>query len=211
MKSSLRLVRVALALMGVIVLGSEPGAKARSERSAKELQGTWRVTIAPYNCSSKVPLGVPFHALLAFARGGTLSGASSNSAFQPGQYSASFGIWRQTGHRTYSAVTNAFILFGGGPFPAGTQEMPPRGKLRSHAKHTGSRSLRVPSARENSRLAGRRRAALRSTRLGWINFDEPIVHANLLPWIRAQSNEFRRRPCNSPPSIAAKRFAPSTD
>jgi hypothetical protein len=123
MKSSLRLVRVSLALVGVFVLGSEPGAAARSEPSARGLQGAWRVTIAPYSCSSKLPVGVPFHALLAFADGGTLSGASSNAAFQPGQYSASFGVWRQTGHRTYSAVTDAFILFGGGLFPAGTQEI----------------------------------------------------------------------------------------
>src|SRR5204863_6247098 len=78
MKSSMRLVRVALALTGVIVLGYEPGTKARSEPSAKGLQGTWRVTISPYNCSSKLPLGAPFHALLAFDRGGTLTGASSN-------------------------------------------------------------------------------------------------------------------------------------
>ena len=123
MKSSLRLIHVALALVGVIALGSEPGAKAPSEQSHKGLQGTWRVTVTPYNCSTRMPLGVPFHALLAFARGGTLSGASSNSGFQPGQYSASFGIWRQTGQRTYSAVTDAFILFSGGPFPAGTQEI----------------------------------------------------------------------------------------
>jgi hypothetical protein len=121
MKSSMRLVCVALALVGVIVLGSEAGAKA--EQSPKGLQGTWRVTVPPYNCSTRLPLGVPFHALLAFARGGTLSGASSNSGFQPGQYSASFGIRRRTGQRTYSAVTDAFILFSGGPFPAGTQEI----------------------------------------------------------------------------------------
>ena len=81
------------------------------------------MTVTPYNCSTRMPLGVPFHALLAFARGGALSGASSNSGFQPGQYSASFGIWRQTGQHTYSAVTDAFILFSGGPFPAGTQEI----------------------------------------------------------------------------------------
>jgi hypothetical protein len=123
MKPNLRSMHVALALAGVIVLGSEPGAKAASQQSQKGLHGTWRVTVTPYNCSTRMPLGVPFHALLAFARGGTLSGASANSGFQPGQYSASFGIWRQTGQRTYSAVTDAFILFSGGPFPAGTQEI----------------------------------------------------------------------------------------
>jgi len=100
MKSSLRLIHVALALVGVIALGSEPGAKTPSEQTHKGLEGTWRVTVTPYNCSTRVPLGVPFHALLSFSRGGTLSGASSNSGFQPGQYSALFGIWRQTGQLT---------------------------------------------------------------------------------------------------------------
>jgi len=123
MKPNLRVIRVALALVAVIALGSEPGAKAPSQQSQKALQGTWRVTVTPYNCSTRMLIGVPFHALLTFARGGTLSGASSNSGFQPGQYSASFGIWKQTGQRTYSAVSDAFILFGGGPFPAGTQEI----------------------------------------------------------------------------------------
>ena len=85
MKSRMRFFSVALALVGVIVLGSEPAAKTQSEQSPKGLQGTWRVTVTPFNCSTKVPLGSPFQALLAFARGGTLSGASSNSGFQPGQ------------------------------------------------------------------------------------------------------------------------------
>jgi hypothetical protein len=123
MKSRMRLFGVALALVCVTVLGSEPDAKAQSEPSPKGLQGTWGVTVTPYNCSNKLPLGFSFRALLAFARGGTLSGASSNAGFQPGQYSASFGVWRQTGQRTYSAVTDAFILFSGGPFTAGTQEI----------------------------------------------------------------------------------------
>ena len=123
MKSNAKSIPAALALVGVIVLGAEPDAKATSRRSHNGLQGTWRVTVTPYNCSTRMPVGVPFHALLAFARGGTLSGASANSGFQPGQYSASFGIWRETGQRTYSAVTDAFILFSGGPFPAGTQEI----------------------------------------------------------------------------------------
>ena len=54
---------------------------------------------------------------------------------EPGQYSASFGVWRQTGPRTYSAVTDAFILFSGGPFPAGTQEI----RHSIHVSADGSR------------------------------------------------------------------------
>jgi hypothetical protein len=126
MKSRMRL--FGAVLVCAIALGSERSAKAQSEQSPQGLQGTWRVTVAPYNCLTQLPLGFSFHALLAFARGGTLSGTSSNSGFQtgqfqPGQYSASFGVWRQTGQRTYSALTDAFIFFSGGPFPAGTQEI----------------------------------------------------------------------------------------
>ena len=43
--------------------------------------------------------------------------------FNRARYSASFGNWRETGQRTYTAVTDAFILFSGGPFPAGTQKI----------------------------------------------------------------------------------------
>jgi len=104
MTSRVRLSGVALALAGAIVLGSEPSASAQAEQSPKGL-------------------GFSFHALLAFARGGTLSGTSSNGGFQPGQYSASFGVWRAIGGSTYTALTDAFILFPGGPFPAGRQEI----------------------------------------------------------------------------------------
>ena len=155
MKPSLRLIHVALALVGVIVLGSEPGAKAPSQQSHKGLQGTWRVTVTPYNCSTRMPLGVPFHALLAFARGGTLSGASSNSGFQPGQYSASFGIWRQTGQRTYSAVTDAFILFSGGPFPPAPRRSVTRFMCRQTA--TGSSMMRRSTISTSTTCRFRRR------------------------------------------------------
>jgi len=122
MMSRMRLVGVALSLVGAIVLGSEGNAAAQSEQSAKGLQGTWHVTVTPYNCLTKLPLGFSFHVLLGFAPGGTLSGASG-APEQPGQFSASFGVWERTGLRTYRARTDAFILFPGGPFPAGRQEI----------------------------------------------------------------------------------------
>jgi hypothetical protein len=123
MTSRIRLCGLAVALVAALILGSESSTSAQSERSPRGLQGTWHVTVTPYNCSSKLPLGVSFHALLAFARGGTLSGTSANAGFQPGQYSASFGVWKATGGRTYSALTDAFILFPGGLFAAGRQEI----------------------------------------------------------------------------------------
>ena len=120
MTSRTRLIGMALSFAGAMVLGSEPSAAAQSEPAPKGLQGTWHVTVTPYNCVTRLPLGFSFHALLAFARGGTLSGAS-DAPNQPGQFSASFGVWERTGPRTYRARTDAFILFPGGPFPAGRQ------------------------------------------------------------------------------------------
>lgn len=114
---------VAMALVCGFMPASESSARPQSDQSPRGIQGTWHVTVTPYNCSSKVPLGFSFHALLAFARGGTLSGTSASTGFQPGQYSASFGVWKATGGRTYTALTDAFILFPGGPFPAGRQEI----------------------------------------------------------------------------------------
>jgi hypothetical protein len=66
------LVGLALTLVSAIVLGSEPGAAAQSKQSPKGLEGTWHVTVTPYNCLTKLPLGFSFHALLAFtSRGNT--------------------------------------------------------------------------------------------------------------------------------------------
>jgi hypothetical protein len=123
MKSTMKLVGAVPILVGALCLGSLPSARAESDQSSKSLEGTWRVTVTPYNCQSGAPLGVSFHALLAFAQGGTMSSASANPGFQPGQFSAGFGIWKRTGRRTYTAVGDSFILFNGGPFPAGRQEI----------------------------------------------------------------------------------------
>jgi hypothetical protein len=116
----MRLVGVALSLVGAIGLLSEQSVAAQFEQFRKGLQGTWHLTVTPYDCLTKLPLGFSFHAILAFARGGTLSGVS-DAPDQPGQFSASFGVWERTGIRTYRARTDAFILFPGGPFPVGRQ------------------------------------------------------------------------------------------
>ena len=48
-------------------------------------------------------------------------GTTSNPAFLPGQRSTEFGAWKQTGAQAYSAVDEAFIIFGGGLFTQGSQ------------------------------------------------------------------------------------------
>jgi hypothetical protein len=86
-----------------------------------EIEGTWLVTVTQNVCETGAPIGPPFQALLTFARGGTLSGTTASTAFQPGQRSGDFGVWTQTGEHNYNALDEAFILFGAGAFTQGRQ------------------------------------------------------------------------------------------
>ena len=110
----------ALALAGAFFISSGRSVRAQSEQSAKGLEGTWRVTVTQRVCPAGPPLGPPFQSLLAFSREGTLSGTTANSVFLPGQRSTDFGIWRGA-WRDYSAFSEAFIIFSGGPFTQGSQ------------------------------------------------------------------------------------------
>jgi hypothetical protein len=110
-----------LILAGAYFQSSEPNAKAQSKESHSGLEGTWRVTVTQQDCQSGAPLGPPFQSLLMFARGGTMSGTTSNSFFLPGQRSDDFGIWSQATARDYIGFSEAFIIFTGGPFTRGSQ------------------------------------------------------------------------------------------
>lgn len=122
----------ALIVAGMLFLGSAFRASAQSEPSASEngLEGTWRVQVTTYNCLTGVALGTPFNALLAFARGGTLSGTTSSPAFEPGQRTSDYGIWSKTDGKTYKAVSEAFILFASPPNPAPNPFNPSPGPAR---------------------------------------------------------------------------------
>jgi len=111
----------ALALASAFFISSGRSVRAQSEQSAKGLEGTWRVTITQRQfCPAGPPLGNPIQSLLAFAGGGTLSGTTASPAFLPGQRSTDFGVWSSAG-RDYSAFSEAFIIFSGGPFTQGSQ------------------------------------------------------------------------------------------
>ena len=95
---------------------------AARERSDKPgIEGTWRVTVTQKVCATGVPIGLPFHSLLTFARGGTMTGTTANSAFLPGQRSGDYGVWIPAAGHSYSATEEAFIIFSGGPFTQGRQ------------------------------------------------------------------------------------------
>jgi hypothetical protein len=117
--SNHKIVVLVLALMMALVVGSD----AQSTHSSQGLSGTWRVTVALQNCATGAPLGPPFQSILSFHEGGTLSGTTLNPAFAPGQRSSDYGVWDYRGNQTYSAASEAYIFFAGGPFARGTQRI----------------------------------------------------------------------------------------
>lgn len=116
----------AAALALVVALALPAAVAAQSEASAAGMVGTWRVQVSAVNCSTGQTMGPSFASMLTFARGGTLTGTTRNPAFQPGQRSSDFGVWQQTGSNTYSADSEAFLLFNSSApplFQAGTQKI----------------------------------------------------------------------------------------
>jgi hypothetical protein len=96
-------------------------AMASQRSDSPGIEGTWRVTVTQKVCATGAPIGLPFHSLLTFARGGTMTGTTANSAFLPGQRSGDYGVWIPAAGHSYSATEEAFIIFSGGPFTQGRQ------------------------------------------------------------------------------------------
>ena len=110
-------------LAAVLAVGPAQDASAKANPPNAEprtLEGTWWVQVtALTDCVSHVPL-TSFTALLTFARGGTMTGTTTNPAFAIGQRSPDHGVWfRNHAAHTYSASSVALLLFGTAPnFPA---------------------------------------------------------------------------------------------
>jgi hypothetical protein len=85
------------------------------------IEGTWRVTVTQKVCATGAQIGLPFHSLLTFVRGGTMAGTTASPAFLPGQRSSDFGVWSQTDGHNYLAASEAFIIFSGDLFTQGSQ------------------------------------------------------------------------------------------
>src|SRR5262245_36636175 len=90
---------------------------AQSVQSAAPagLEGTWRVEVIASDCAGHER--PPFWALLTFARGGTMTGTTSNQAF-PGTRTPDHGSWTRVGSHAFEATSEAFILFGAPPAPS---------------------------------------------------------------------------------------------
>ena len=97
-------------------------AMRNERRNRPGIEGTWRVTVTQKVCATGAPIGLPFHSLLTFAQGGTMTGTTANSAFLPGQRSGDYGVWSPARSRyRFTATEEAFVIFGGGLFTQGSQ------------------------------------------------------------------------------------------
>jgi hypothetical protein len=103
-------------LAGLAVLAA-PAAYAQSAQSAAPagLEGTWRVEVIASDCAGHDR--PPFWAFLTFARGGTMTGTTTNQAF-PGTRTPDHGSWTRVGRFAFEARSEAFVLFGAPPAPA---------------------------------------------------------------------------------------------
>jgi hypothetical protein len=100
-----------LVLASALILPLGRGALAHSDDGEEaRLQGTWHLVVTLHNCQTRAAL-VSFPSLLTFASGHTLTEVTSNPAFQPGQRTPGLGIWSRTDEHTFSATSDAFILF----------------------------------------------------------------------------------------------------
>jgi hypothetical protein len=117
--SSHRLAAIAFA----VLLAFTVAANAQSSHSNTGLGGTWRVQVALQNCATGAQMGPVFQSMLSFHDGGTLTGTTSNPGFAVGQRTSDYGVWDFQGNQTYTATSEAYILFNGGPFQRGIQRI----------------------------------------------------------------------------------------
>lgn len=109
----------AIVLIAVMLFaGAGLTAQARSEgaSSKNDIVGTWRMTVTIYDCSTGAERP-PFHSMISFAEGGTMTETASNPGFQPGQRGPGHGSWTATDKHAYNFIAEAYILFTTEPNP----------------------------------------------------------------------------------------------
>jgi hypothetical protein len=101
---------------GIFVLSLAEAASAQTEDwdfAARRLEGSWTVQVTQRDCQTGDAIGAPFFSLLTFARGGTLVESTVNPMFFPAVRGPGHGVWSHTGHRTFRALSTAFITSNG--------------------------------------------------------------------------------------------------
>jgi len=103
----------ALVLAGVLFLGSGVTARAQWEDAEFHhgLAGTWRLQLTVRDCQSGEAQRT-FPAMAAFSKGGTLTLTTAGQP--PSLNTTGLGVWRQTEHQSYSAVSEAFVFSSAG-------------------------------------------------------------------------------------------------
>lgn len=106
----------ACALVTIAALFARPAsAQDRDRADQRTLEGTWSVRVTLADCTSGTPM-VSFSALLTFAKGGTITGTTSNPGFAAGQRSPDHGVWfPEAAAHTYRASSVALVLFTTAP------------------------------------------------------------------------------------------------
>jgi len=102
----------AIALTALAGPAAADGTGAGRANAPSILEGTWKVTITPYICSTgeEFPQAA-IKAYHTFTAGGTMLETTSGPTFQPGQRTAGNGFWERTGRGSFRAVFEAFVLF----------------------------------------------------------------------------------------------------
>ena len=120
---------------------------------AGSLVGTWRVQVTTYNCATGVE-NPAFPAYLTFGVDGTLVETTANPGFVAGQRSPGHGSWERTGHNSWRAVSEAFLLFSStahGPFPGFAQGLQ---RLEQSIEFTGRDRISSEATTEFLNAAG---------------------------------------------------------
>ena len=90
-----------------VVKAQEADGDIKSQSGAGRIHGTWRVHVTQRNCQTGAEIRT-FPALLAFAEGGTLTGATT--AFPASLRGSDQGVWNHNGGRSYGARSEAFLF-----------------------------------------------------------------------------------------------------
>ena len=101
----------AVATLAGVLLTAAGGRTAIASESREGLAGAWAVEVTLRDCVTSAPLGPPFHSLVSFHDGGTLSESAGSLAFAAGQRSPGHGAWTRKGRHTFLQRMIALILF----------------------------------------------------------------------------------------------------
>ena len=106
--------------LGLVMLfaGTQIFASGQNDKGqSQSIQGTWRTIVTPVNCQTGVPVAPAFRGLSSFHKGGTLSGATTNTV----TVTPIFGVWqRGQGFHDYEYAFTNFRFDTSGVF-IGTQ------------------------------------------------------------------------------------------